>query len=209
MHATPRLLAVATAVPPYPLDQDDVMERVRLLFGSSQNVDRLLPVFTNTGIRRRYSCVPIEWLLRRARMGRAQPHLYRFGARSARSGNPAAARSQRPRQGRHHQHSCRVDDRNSDAEPRCAAGRTHGAATHGAAAADLRARLRRRRYWPRPRREPGSGSSGRDRAVPHRRTVRANRSGVTIGRRAISSQRRYSATAPQVRYFRPTARAPP
>ena len=61
MHAAPRLLAVATAVPPYPLDQDDVMERVRLLFGSSQNVERLLPVFTNTGIRRRYSCVPIEW----------------------------------------------------------------------------------------------------------------------------------------------------
>jgi len=61
MYAAPRLLAVATAVPPYPLDQDDVMERVRLLFGSSQNVDRLLPVFTNTGIRRRYSCVPIEW----------------------------------------------------------------------------------------------------------------------------------------------------
>src|ERR1700736_2833645 len=61
MHAHPRLLAVATAVPPYPLDQDDVMERVRLLLGRPQNLDRLLPVFTNTGIRRRYSCVPIEW----------------------------------------------------------------------------------------------------------------------------------------------------
>src|SRR5215813_1807575 len=61
MHAAPRLLAVTTAVPPYPLDQDDVMERVRLLLGRPQNLDRLLPVFTNTGIRRRYSCVPIEW----------------------------------------------------------------------------------------------------------------------------------------------------
>src|SRR5215475_10084109 len=61
MHAIPRILAVATAVPPYPLDQEDVMERVRLLFGRPQNLDRLLPVFTNTGIRRRYSCVPIEW----------------------------------------------------------------------------------------------------------------------------------------------------
>src|SRR5215469_4307045 len=61
MHSPPRLLGVATAVPPYPLDQDDVVERVKLLFGRSENLDRLLPVFTNTGIRTRYSCVPIEW----------------------------------------------------------------------------------------------------------------------------------------------------
>jgi alkylresorcinol/alkylpyrone synthase len=61
MNAPPRLLAVATAVPPYPLDQNDVVERVKRLFGQSENLDRLLPVFTNTGIRTRYSCVPIEW----------------------------------------------------------------------------------------------------------------------------------------------------
>src|SRR5262249_5296628 len=61
MTAVPRLLAVATTVPPYPLDQDDVVERVKLLFGSSPDLDRLLPVFLNTGIHRRYSCVPIEW----------------------------------------------------------------------------------------------------------------------------------------------------
>ena len=61
MQAVPRLLAVATAVPPYRLDQDDVVERVKLLFGPSENLDRLLPVFTNTGIRTRYSCVPIAW----------------------------------------------------------------------------------------------------------------------------------------------------
>jgi alkylresorcinol/alkylpyrone synthase len=61
MPAVPRLLAVATAVPPYPLDQNDVIERVKLLFGRSPDLDRLLPVFLNTGIQRRYSCVPIEW----------------------------------------------------------------------------------------------------------------------------------------------------
>ncbi len=61
MSDLPRLLAVATAVPPYPLDQDDVVERVRRLFGGSADLDRLLPVFTNTGIRTRYSCVPIDW----------------------------------------------------------------------------------------------------------------------------------------------------
>src|SRR5689334_17528449 len=61
MAAVPRLLALATAVPPYPLDQDDVIERVKLLFGRSPDLDRLLPVFLNTGIHRRYSCVPMEW----------------------------------------------------------------------------------------------------------------------------------------------------
>jgi alkylresorcinol/alkylpyrone synthase len=61
MYVPPRLLGVATAVPPYPLDQDAVVERVKLLFGRAENLDRLLPVFTNTGIRTRYSCVPIEW----------------------------------------------------------------------------------------------------------------------------------------------------
>ncbi len=61
MLAAPRLLSVATAVPPYPLDQSDVIERVKLLFGAAQALDRLLPVFINTGIRTRYSCVPIEW----------------------------------------------------------------------------------------------------------------------------------------------------
>src|SRR5215813_10192123 len=61
MLALPRLLAVATAVPPFVLDQSAVVERVKLLFGRSPDLDRLLPVFLNTGIHRRYSCVPIEW----------------------------------------------------------------------------------------------------------------------------------------------------
>ncbi|HWK45751.1 MAG TPA: 3-oxoacyl-[acyl-carrier-protein] synthase III C-terminal domain-containing protein [Stellaceae bacterium] len=56
------MIAVATAVPPYPLDQADVKERVKMLFGRrSDDVERLLPVFTNTGIATRYSCVPIDW----------------------------------------------------------------------------------------------------------------------------------------------------
>jgi alkylresorcinol/alkylpyrone synthase len=61
MLAASRLLSVATAVPPYPLDQADVIERVKRLFGGAAALDRLLPVFTNTGICTRYSCVPIEW----------------------------------------------------------------------------------------------------------------------------------------------------
>lgn len=57
----PRIAAIATAVPPYALEQEDVARRVKAQFSSSEVVQRLLPVFANTGIERRYSCVPIEW----------------------------------------------------------------------------------------------------------------------------------------------------
>jgi len=60
--AVPRLLSVATAVPPYRLDQDDVARRISLALGPrSPEIVRLLPTFGNAGIGRRYSCVPIDW----------------------------------------------------------------------------------------------------------------------------------------------------
>jgi alkylresorcinol/alkylpyrone synthase len=61
--AQPRLLSLATAVPPYALGQDDVARRARRIFSdvSAGELDRLMPVFANAGIERRYSCVPIEW----------------------------------------------------------------------------------------------------------------------------------------------------
>ena len=37
------------------------MTRVDAQFSRSEVVKRLLPVFANTGIQRRYSCVPVEW----------------------------------------------------------------------------------------------------------------------------------------------------
>ena len=55
------LVSVATAVPLYTLEQDDVAARVRAVFSRSEVVQRLMPVFSTTGIRRRYSCVPIDW----------------------------------------------------------------------------------------------------------------------------------------------------
>jgi alkylresorcinol/alkylpyrone synthase len=61
MPASPRFLGVATAVPPYPLDQNAVIERVKLLFGGAPALERLLPVFANTGIHTRHSCVPLDW----------------------------------------------------------------------------------------------------------------------------------------------------
>src|SRR5476651_1343752 len=57
----PRLLALASAVPPYTLDQSDVARRAAQLFQGRRDIARLMPVFENTGIERSYSCVPIEW----------------------------------------------------------------------------------------------------------------------------------------------------
>ncbi|HTX55653.1 MAG TPA: 3-oxoacyl-[acyl-carrier-protein] synthase III C-terminal domain-containing protein [Candidatus Acidoferrales bacterium] len=56
-----RLVSIATAVPPYALEQDDIAARIRAQFSRSEVVQRLMPVFSSAGIRRRYSCIPIEW----------------------------------------------------------------------------------------------------------------------------------------------------
>jgi alkylresorcinol/alkylpyrone synthase len=57
----PRLLALKSAVPPYVLEQSDVSVRAAALFQGRRDMTRLMPVFENTGIVRRYSCVPIDW----------------------------------------------------------------------------------------------------------------------------------------------------
>ncbi len=62
MSPDARVLAVATAVPPYELGQAEVMRRIELALGPrSREIIRLLPMFGNTGIDRRYSSVPIKW----------------------------------------------------------------------------------------------------------------------------------------------------
>jgi alkylresorcinol/alkylpyrone synthase len=61
MSGQPRLLALKTAVPPYVLEQPEVSKRAASLFAKTRDIERLMPVFENTGIERRYSCVPIDW----------------------------------------------------------------------------------------------------------------------------------------------------
>src|SRR5260221_7263537 len=56
-----RLIALKSAVPTYVLRQSDVAVRAAHLFQERKDIARLLPVFENTGIQRRYSCVPIDW----------------------------------------------------------------------------------------------------------------------------------------------------
>ena len=117
MFAVPRLLAVATAVPPFLLDQSDVVERVKLLFGRSPDLDRLLPVFLNTGILRRYSCVPIEWY-DRAHGWPERNSIYLASALDLlRGGNRAGAPANRSRKKRHRQHCRRFDHGHRHPEP--------------------------------------------------------------------------------------------
>ena len=62
MPGPPRLLSLATAVPPYRLRQAEVMARARKLFRERPDeIERMLPVYDNAGIDTRYSCVPLEW----------------------------------------------------------------------------------------------------------------------------------------------------
>ena len=63
MTARPRLLALATALPHHELGQEDVTVLARRIFDrmATAELDRLMPVFANAGIERRYSCVPIDW----------------------------------------------------------------------------------------------------------------------------------------------------
>ncbi|MES1199122.1 MAG: 3-oxoacyl-[acyl-carrier-protein] synthase III C-terminal domain-containing protein [Pseudomonadota bacterium] len=59
----PRLLALASATPPFAFDQTDVARRAAVQFPRNSDIDRLLPVFNNAGIDTRYSCVPVEWYM--------------------------------------------------------------------------------------------------------------------------------------------------
>lgn len=55
----PRLLSVATAVPPIAFDRDTVSAFALDLFGAE--AERLLPIFVNSGVDSRRSCVALDW----------------------------------------------------------------------------------------------------------------------------------------------------
>jgi alkylresorcinol/alkylpyrone synthase len=60
----PRLLALATAVPPVRMDQPEVSALAPRLFDrAGAEIDRLMPAYGNAGITTRYSCVPLDWYL--------------------------------------------------------------------------------------------------------------------------------------------------
>jgi alkylresorcinol/alkylpyrone synthase len=58
----PRLLSIATAVPPEVLVQDQIIHESRdLLQARFSQFDRLAPAFQNAGIETRHSVVPLDW----------------------------------------------------------------------------------------------------------------------------------------------------
>jgi alkylresorcinol/alkylpyrone synthase len=63
--AKPRLTALATAVPPHDLLQDEVAARAERLFAEVEGgFRRLGPIYRNAEIERRHAAVPIDWLER-------------------------------------------------------------------------------------------------------------------------------------------------
>ncbi len=64
MTGNPRLLSVATALPPNRFDQDETLAVARAVFAPRlRDFDRLAPVFANTGIRTRHAVCPLGWYL--------------------------------------------------------------------------------------------------------------------------------------------------
>jgi alkylresorcinol/alkylpyrone synthase len=62
--ATPRLIALATAVPPFDLVQAEVANRAVTFFAAADSdFKRLAPIFLNAQIDRRHACAPVEWFL--------------------------------------------------------------------------------------------------------------------------------------------------
>ena len=61
-----KLISLATAVPANVLRQEEVTQQAAALFGSRRaDLERLLPIFKNTGIDTRYSVETLEWFHRK------------------------------------------------------------------------------------------------------------------------------------------------
>lgn len=60
----PRLVALATAVPPFDLPQGEVAARAATLFAPTEGgFHRLAPIYCNALIENRHACVPMDWYL--------------------------------------------------------------------------------------------------------------------------------------------------
>jgi len=60
----PRLIALATAVPPFDLPQEEVAARAATLFAPTEGgFHRLAPIYCNALIEQRHACVPLDWFV--------------------------------------------------------------------------------------------------------------------------------------------------
>ena len=61
-HTNPKILSVATALPPHRIGQGEVKEFARALFSEAfRDIERLAPIFDSVRVENRYFCVPREW----------------------------------------------------------------------------------------------------------------------------------------------------
>jgi alkylresorcinol/alkylpyrone synthase len=61
----PRILSVATALPPHRIGQEEAKRFARGMFSRREgDFERLLPIFDNVHVDNRHFCVPIEWFER-------------------------------------------------------------------------------------------------------------------------------------------------
>ena len=61
-EVAPRILSVATALPPHCIGQEEVREFAHALFSEAfKDIERLAPIFDNVKVENRYFCVPREW----------------------------------------------------------------------------------------------------------------------------------------------------
>ncbi|CAO3374399.1 type III polyketide synthase [Azospirillum argentinense] len=64
MTHSPRILSLATALPPHRLGQEEALGVARAVFGPRmRDFERLVPVFANTGIETRHAVMPIDWYM--------------------------------------------------------------------------------------------------------------------------------------------------
>src|SRR5471030_497141 len=62
MTSTAKLLSVSTAIPPYKFDQQKVKETISQIYSGPREVlEKMMPIYQNSGILNRYSCVPMDW----------------------------------------------------------------------------------------------------------------------------------------------------
>src|SRR5918998_1296773 len=61
----PRILSVASALPPHRVGQEEAKTFARGMFSRGHaDFERLLPIFDNVHVENRYFCVPVEWFER-------------------------------------------------------------------------------------------------------------------------------------------------
>jgi alkylresorcinol/alkylpyrone synthase len=61
----PRILSVASAVPPHRVGQEEAKTFARSMFSCVHgDIERLLPIFDNVHIEKSYFCVPQDWFER-------------------------------------------------------------------------------------------------------------------------------------------------